>query len=132
GRREREPAGEGGGGLGVPERRARGRRGRARVASTLEAMIDLKAARNDPEATRAALERRGAGAAFDELLAADERWRRLVPHVDELRSRQKLDGKPTPEQLAQLRELKEQLREAEEQLSAAEAARDAALAKVPN
>jgi len=95
-------------------------------------MIDLRAARNEPEATRAALERRGAGTAFDELLAADERWRELVPHVDELRSRQKLDGKPTPEQLAQLRELKEQLREAEEQLSAAEAARDAALAKVPN
>ena len=95
-------------------------------------MIDLRAARNDPEATRAALERRGAGTAFDELLAADERWRELVPHVDELRSRQKLDGKPTPEQLAQLRELKEQLREAEEQLSGAEAARDAALAKVPN
>jgi seryl-tRNA synthetase len=95
-------------------------------------MIDLRAARNEPEATRAALERRGAGAAFDELLAADERWRELVPDVDELRSRQKLDGKPTPDQLAQLRELKEQLREAEEQLSAAEAARDAALAKVPN
>jgi seryl-tRNA synthetase len=95
-------------------------------------MIDLRAARNEPEATRAALERRGAGTAFDELLAADERWRELVPRVDELRSRQKLDGKPTPEQLAQLRELKQQLREAEEQLSAAEAARDAALAKVPN
>jgi seryl-tRNA synthetase len=95
-------------------------------------MIDLRAARNDPDATRAALERRGAGTAFDELLAADERWRELVPKVDELRARQKLDGKPTPEQLAQLRELKDQLRGAEDQLSAAEAARDAALAKVPN
>jgi seryl-tRNA synthetase len=95
-------------------------------------MIDLKAARNDPEATRAALERRGAGEAFDELLAADERWRELVPTVDELRARQKLDGKPTPEQLEQLRQLKEELRAAEERLSAAEAERDAALAKVPN
>jgi seryl-tRNA synthetase len=95
-------------------------------------MIDLRAARNDPDAARAALERRGAGEAFDELLVADERWRELVPRVDELRSRQKLDGKPTPEQLAQLRELKEQLKTAEEELSAAESARDAALAKVPN
>ncbi len=95
-------------------------------------MIDLKAARNDPETIRAALERRGAGAAFDELLAADERWRALVPRVDELRARQKLDGKPTPEQLEELRRVKGELKEAEEQLAAEEAQREAALAKVPN
>jgi seryl-tRNA synthetase len=95
-------------------------------------MIDLRAARNDPGAVRAALARRGAGEAFDVLLAADERWRGFVPQVDELRSRQKLDGKPTPEQLQQLRRTKDELKAAEEQLSAAEAARDAALAKVPN
>ena len=62
-------------------------------------MIDLRAARNDPETVRAALARRGAAEVFDELLAADERWRALVPRVDELRARQKLDGKPTPEQI---------------------------------
>jgi seryl-tRNA synthetase len=95
-------------------------------------MIDLRAARNDPEAYRAALARRGAADAFDELLAADERWRALVPRVDELRAQQKLDGKPTPEQLEQLKQVKEQLKKLEEQLAAAEAERDAALAKVPN
>jgi seryl-tRNA synthetase len=95
-------------------------------------MIDLRAARNDPETFRAALARRGAAEAFDELLAADERWRALVPRVDELRARQKLDGKPTPEQLERLRGLKEELRAAEDELAAAEAARDGALAKVPN
>ncbi len=95
-------------------------------------MIDLKAARNDPETFRAALARRGAGEAFDELLAADERWRSLVPQVDELRARQKLDGKPTAAQLDQLKELKEELKAAELGLTAAEASRDAALGKVPN
>ena len=95
-------------------------------------MIDLKAARNDPETVRAALARRGAAEAFDELLAADERWRTLVPRVDELRARQKLDGKPTPEQLEQLRGIKVELKEAEEQLAAEESSRDAALSKVPN
>jgi seryl-tRNA synthetase len=95
-------------------------------------MIDLKAARNDPETVRAALERRGAGEAFDELLAVDERWRALVPRVDELRARQKLDGKPTPEQLEELRRVKAELKEAEEQLAVEEADREAALAKVPN
>jgi seryl-tRNA synthetase len=95
-------------------------------------MIDLRAARNDPETVRAALARRGAAEAFDELLAADERWRALVPRVDELRARQKLDGKPTPEQLEQLRRVKDELKAVEDELAAAEASRDAALAKVPN
>jgi seryl-tRNA synthetase len=95
-------------------------------------MIDLKAARNDPETFRVALERRGAADAFNELIAADERWRALVPRVDELRAQQKLDGKPSPEQLEQLRRVKEELKGLEDELAAAEANRDAALAKVPN
>ena len=87
-------------------------------------MIDLKAARAEPDAWRAALARKGAGEAFDALLAADERWRSLVPRVDDLRSRTKLKGKPTPEQLVELQQVKEDLRAAEEELAAAEAARD--------
>jgi seryl-tRNA synthetase len=96
-------------------------------------VIDLRAARSDPDAFRAALARRGAAEAFDELLEADRRWRELVPQVDELRARQKLDGgKPTPEQLEQLRHLKEELKALEERESAAAAERDEALGKVPN
>ncbi len=95
-------------------------------------MIDLRAARHDPDAFRAALARRGAAEAFDELLAADERWRGLVPGVDELRAKTKLKGKPTPEQQEELRGVKEQLQRAEQELTAAEAARDEALARVPN
>src|SRR5437588_11993146 len=95
-------------------------------------MIDLRAARNDPETFRAALARRGAADVFDTLLAADERWRALVPQVDELRARQKVDGKPTPEQLQELKRIKERLRSLEDELSAAEAAREEALANVPN
>ena len=95
-------------------------------------MIDLKAARAEPDSWRAALARKGAGEAFDTLLAADEHWRSLVPRVDDLRSRTKLKGKPTPEQLAGLQRLKEELRAAEDELAAAEAARDEALAIVPN
>ncbi len=95
-------------------------------------MIDLRAARAEPDSWRAALARKGAGEAFDALLAADERWRSLVPRVDELRSRTKLKGKPTPERLEELRRLKEELRSAEDELAAAEAAREEALAVVPN
>ena len=95
-------------------------------------MIDLRAARHDPDAFRAALARRGAAEAFDELLAADERWRALVPGVDELRAKTKLKGKPTPEQQEELRGVKEQLQRAEQEIAAAEATRDEALARVPN
>jgi seryl-tRNA synthetase len=95
-------------------------------------LIDARAARNDPDAYRAALARKGAAEAFDAWLVADERWRELVPRIDDLRSRQKLQGKPTPEQIESLKQLKDELRAAEEQLAAAEASRDAALEDVPN
>ena len=95
-------------------------------------MIDLRAARNDPDAFRTALARKGAADAFDALLAADERWRELVPRVDELRSRSKPKGKPTPEELEALQGVKTELKEAEDALAAAESERDAALLEVPN
>jgi seryl-tRNA synthetase len=95
-------------------------------------MIDLKAARNDPETFRAALARKGAGDAFDALLSADERWRALVPRIDELRGRTKVKGKPSPEQLADLQQVKEQLKSAEEELTAAEEQRDRLALRVPN
>ena len=95
-------------------------------------MIDLKAARADPDAFRAAVARKGAGEAFDRLLEADARWRELIPQVDELRGRQKIQGKPTPEQVEELKQVKEDLRRLEDELAAAEAARDELLQKVPN
>ena len=95
-------------------------------------MIDARAARNDPDEFRRRLARKGAAEAFDAWLAADEAWRALVPRADELRSRTKVQGKPSPEQLEELRAIKEELQAAEQELAAAEAARDEALAQVPN
>jgi seryl-tRNA synthetase len=95
-------------------------------------VIDLKAARAEPESFRAAVARKGAGEAFDRLLEADARWRELVPQVDELRGRQKIQGKPTPEQVEDLKQVKEDLRRLEDELAAAEAARDELLQQVPN
>jgi seryl-tRNA synthetase len=95
-------------------------------------MIDLRAARSDPDGYRAALARQGAAERFDALLEADERWRALVPRVDELRGRRKLDGKPTPEQLEELNRVKGELKQVEDELAAAEAERDRLLETVPN
>ena len=95
-------------------------------------MIDARAARNDPDGVRRRLARKGAADTFDAWLAADERWRAVVPRVDELRSRTKLKGKPTPEQLEELKGVKEQLQAAEQELATAEEARDALLLQIPN
>ncbi len=95
-------------------------------------MIDLKAARANPDAFRAALARKGAAQAFDELLEADGRWLELVPQVDELRSRTKLKGKPAPEQLEALKQVKVELKRLEEELAEAERRRRELLDRVPN
>ena len=95
-------------------------------------MIDLKAARADPDRFRAALARKGAADAFDAMLASDERWRAVVPKVDELRAKLNIKGKPTPQQVLELAGVKNQLRTLEDELVSAEAERDAWLAQVPN
>jgi seryl-tRNA synthetase len=95
-------------------------------------MIDLKAARSEPERFRDALARKGAAETFDQLLEADRAWLDLVPKVDELRGRTKLKGKPSEEQLDELRAVKEELRETEEALTAAETERDRLALRVPN
>jgi len=95
-------------------------------------MIDVRAARSDPEGFRAAVARKGSGEAFDKLMAADIRWRELETRVTELRAKTKLKGKPTPEQLEELRGLKEELKRLEDEHGEAERARDEALTRVPN
>ena len=95
-------------------------------------MIDLRAARADPEGFRAALARKGADDLFDALLSADERWRELETRAGELRARRKLSGKPTPEQLGELTRVKAELQEVEEELARAESERQEHWGRVPN
>ena len=51
-------------------------------------MLDLRSIRDDPGPARAALARRGAAEALDELLRCDERRRQVLPEVEERRARQ--------------------------------------------
>ncbi len=97
-------------------------------------MIDLKAARQQPDTYRPALARRGAEEDFDALLKVDQRWRELNERVEGLRSAQKQRPKsaPTPEQLEELRQAKDELRRAEAELGQADAERSALLARIPN
>ena len=95
-------------------------------------MIDVRAARSDPDAWRAALARKGAAEEFDALMEADRAWLALVPRVDELRGRRKLDGRPTPEQIEELKRVKDELARLEDELARAEARRRELLDRVPN
>ena len=98
-------------------------------------MIDLRAARQEPDRFRAALARRGAAEDFDALLAADRVWRELTERTESLRAEQKKSSKgspPSPEVIEKLRQLKEELAAAEASLAQAAGERDALLARIPN
>jgi seryl-tRNA synthetase len=95
-------------------------------------MIDIRAARADPDTWRAALARKGAAELFDELLEADRERRALLPRIEELRGRQKLKGKPTPEQLEELKGVKAELQGLETELERVEERFQELLDVVPN
>ena len=97
-------------------------------------MIDIRAARADPETWRAALARKGMAEEFDALLKVDEAWRGVNTRVDELRARRKPagKGKPSPEELEELNRVKAELKQAEEELAAAEEQRRQLLDVIPN
>jgi seryl-tRNA synthetase len=95
-------------------------------------VIDVRAARAEPDSWRAALARKGAAEEFDALMEADRSWLALVPQVDDLRSKTKLKGKPTPEQLEELKGVKAELQRLEVELADAEQRRTKLLDRVPN
>ena len=95
-------------------------------------MIDLRAARSDPDELRRRLARKGAAELFDELLEADRAVLAVQPRVEDLRAKRKLKGKPTPEQLAELELVKVELQALEDELAAAERRRTELLDRIPN
>jgi seryl-tRNA synthetase len=95
-------------------------------------MIDIRAARNDPDGFRAALARKGAADVFDELMEVDSHWRGLETRVTELRARTKQKGRPSPEELDELARVKDELRRVEDEHAEAGRRRAELLALVPN
>jgi seryl-tRNA synthetase len=96
-------------------------------------VIDLRAARNDPDTFRTALARKGAAEQLDELLEADRAVLDVQPRVEELRARRKGgSGKPSPEQLVELERVKAELQQLEAELATAEARRKDLLDRIPN
>jgi seryl-tRNA synthetase len=97
-------------------------------------VIDLKAARQDPDGFRAALARRGAEKDFDDLLSADASWREQTERVETLRAEQKKAsrGKPGPDELAGLQALAARIESAAQEQALAAQRRDELLGRIPN
>jgi seryl-tRNA synthetase len=97
-------------------------------------VIDLKAARQEPDRYRAALARRGAAKDFDALLAVDARWRVDTERAENLRAAQKKlsKSKPGPDEMAQLQRLADEIAAANEELAQAAREREELLARIPN
>jgi seryl-tRNA synthetase len=105
-------------------------------------MLDLRSIREDPEPARAALRRRGAAEALDDLLRLDERRREILPELEEGRARRnrasediaqlKREGKDADEPIAEMRELGARLKEQEAELARVEAELDELAATLPN
>jgi seryl-tRNA synthetase len=98
-------------------------------------VIDLRAARREPDRYRAALARRGAADDFDSLLAVDQRWRELTERAEALRAAQKRSSKGTPpseQEIAELRQLRDELATALAEQANADRARQELLARIPN
>jgi seryl-tRNA synthetase len=106
-------------------------------------VLDLKLIREDPDAVRAALARRGADVAvgLDRVVELDERRRALIPELEGLRAEQnaanaRIKGATDPgereEEIAAMREVASRAKELERELAAVEEELQAALVPLPN
>ena len=96
-------------------------------------MIDLAAARANPEEFRRGIARKGGEELFDRLLEADARWRSATTRQEEVRAEQKRLGKPSsPEEIERARALKAELQSLGEELEAARRERQELWDRVPS
>ena len=116
----------------------------ARPAGRLQAVLDLKLIRDDPDRVRAALARRGddAAAALQPVLELDARRRELIPGVEDLRAERnaaadaiaqaKRAGQDAGEAIAHQREVGAREKQLSRELVEVEESLRAALAPLPN
>jgi len=96
-------------------------------------VIDLAAARRDPDALREALARKGDAESLDRLLEADARWRDVTGRQEQARAEQKRLGRPSsPGEIERARQLKAELQGLEDELAAAARERQHWWDRVPN
>ena len=105
-------------------------------------MLDLRAIRDDPGPARAALDRRGAAAALDELLELDARRRELLPEVESRRAAQneasdeiatrKRAGEDASDVIERMKAVSAEVKQLQAELTEVEERRDRLAATLPN
>jgi len=102
-------------------------------------VLDIRLIRRDPDGVRAALARRGPGAAegVDTVLELDEQWRAITVEAEAVRAEQNqasrgLKGAPNDEQRAEMAQRAAQGRALSDEETRLRTERDGALAALPN
>ncbi len=105
-------------------------------------MLDIKRIRREPDAVRAALERRGAGSAITRLIDLDEQWREVVARRESSRALQrqaseviaqkKKEGGDISGDVANVKNLSTEVKELSEQQRELEENLERVLQAVPN
>ncbi len=100
-------------------------------------MVDIKKIKENPEGYKEAAKNKNIKIDIDELLKIDEERRDLIVQVDELRAKRNelaslnKGGKPTDEQIAEGKKLKEQIAELDEKMKEVDARYVELMVKVP-
>lgn len=101
-------------------------------------MIDINLLRQQPELIKKTLENRQKDVTIlDQVIELDKNYRQALSAVEVLRAKQNqvsksIKGKPSDEQIAIGKDLKEQLKTLEEKLNSSEAALNLVLEEIPN
>lgn len=105
-------------------------------------MLDIKRIRNNPEEVRKALEKRGLGSEIDEVLNLDEKRRKLLVQVEEMKARQnavskeipklKKEGKDVSEVLNEMKELSQKIKDIDVKVKEIDSQLREALLRIPN
>src|SRR3954454_11426376 len=105
-------------------------------------MLDLKLLRREPDEVRAALSRRGAADAVDELLTLDARRREILPQHEGLRAQRndasdaigqaKRSGDDAGDAIAQMREVGSRIKQLDGELAQVDAELDEKMGSLPN
>ena len=106
-------------------------------------MLDIKRLREDFDTVKAAVERRGKGDfGIDNVMVFDEKRRRILAEVEQMKNLQKIESKKIPQMkkngedttalMEEMKELSDKIRVLDEQVSEAEANLKDALLNVPN
>ena len=95
-------------------------------------MIDIKVLRENPELVQDSVDRRGLKLSIKDITSLDQKRVVLIKQTEELRSKLKIDGKPSDEQLQKLQATKAEFESVSQELERLSVEYSELLSQVPN